>query len=55
MEPIVIRKQPKESIEHLIKLNGTYKIHIGVANVVIESMDDNEMVFVCVNEIWNEV
>ena len=54
MEPIVIRKKETESIEQLIKLEGTYKIHVGNNRVIIESMDKNEMVFVCETgiEVW---
>ena len=54
MEPIVVEKKPEESIERLVKLEGTYKIHVGLNGVIIESMDRNRIEVLIMNEFENE-
>ena len=53
MEPIVVQKKPEESIERLVKLNGTYKIHVGLNGVLIENMDRNRIEVLIMNEFEN--
>jgi len=41
----------EESIERLIKLEGTYKIHAGPNGVLIESMDRNQIEVLIMNKL----